>query len=87
MVPGGLNLLASLASFGFQWALARLLAPGDSADLFAVLALVAVPSQLMPVGTRINRGPIKNAPGSVLHPMLANEHENIIKADQQNIAV
>lgn len=57
MVLGGLNLLASLTSFGFQWAMARLLAPGDYADLFAVLAVFAVlsvPSQLLlPIGTRI----------------------------------
>ena len=57
MVLGGLNLLASLTSFGFQWAMARMLAPGDYADLFAVLALFAVlsvPSQLLlPIGTRI----------------------------------
>ncbi|MCY4112335.1 MAG: hypothetical protein OXG33_00125 [Chloroflexi bacterium] len=54
---GGLSFLASLTSFGFQWAMARLLAPGDYADLFAVLALFAVlsvPSQLLlPIGTRI----------------------------------
>jgi len=57
VVLGGLNLLASLTSFGFQWAMARMLAPGDYADLFAVLALFAVlsvPSQLLlPIGTRI----------------------------------
>ena len=57
MVLGGLSFLASLTSFGFQWAMARLLAPGDYADLFAVLALFAVlsvPSQLLlPIGTRI----------------------------------
>ncbi len=57
VVLGGLNFLASLTSFGFQWAMARLLAPGDYADLFAVLALFAVlsvPSQLLlPIGTRI----------------------------------
>ena len=57
MLLGGLNLLASLTSFGFQWAMARMLAPGDYADLFAVLALFAVlsvPSQLLlPIGTRI----------------------------------
>ena len=57
VVLGALNFLASLMSFGFQWAMARLLAPGDYADLFAVLALFAVlsvPSQLLlPIGTRI----------------------------------
>lgn len=57
VVLGGLNLLASLTSFGFQWAMARMLAPGDYADLFAVLALFAVlsvPTQLLlPIGTRI----------------------------------
>lgn len=56
MVLGGLSFLASLTSFGFQWAMARLLAPGEYADLFAVLALFAVlsvPSQLLlPIGTR-----------------------------------
>ena len=56
VVLGGLSFLASLTSFGFQWAMARLLAPGDYADLFAVLALFAVlsvPSQLLlPIGTR-----------------------------------
>ena len=57
VVLGSLNLLASLTSFGFQWAMARMLAPGDYADLFAVLALFAVlsvPSQLLlPIGTRV----------------------------------
>ncbi|MDE2991795.1 MAG: hypothetical protein OXU21_12160 [Chloroflexota bacterium] len=57
VVLGGLNLLASLTSFGFQWAMARMLSPGDYADLFAVLALFAVlsvPSQLLlPIGTRV----------------------------------
>lgn len=57
VVLGGLNFVASLTSFGFQWAMARLLAPGDYADLFAVLALFAVlsvPSQLLlPIGTRV----------------------------------
>lgn len=56
MVLGGLSFLASLTSFGFQWAMARLLEPGEYADLFAVLALFAVlsvPSQLLlPIGTR-----------------------------------
>ena len=57
MVLGALNLLASLTSFGFQWAMARMLAPAAYADLFAVLALfaiLAVPSQLLlPIGTRM----------------------------------
>ncbi len=57
VVLGALNFLASLTSFGFQWAMARMLAPGDYADLFAVLALFAVlsvPSQLLlPIGTRV----------------------------------
>jgi len=57
VVLGGLNFVASLTSFGFQWAMARMLAPGDYADLFAVLALFAVlsvPSQLLlPIGTRV----------------------------------
>ena len=57
VVLGALNFVASLTSFGFQWAMARMLAPGDYADLFAVLALFAVlsvPSQLLlPIGTRV----------------------------------
>ena len=57
MVLGALNFLASLTSFGFQWAMARMLAPAAYADLFAVLALfaiLAVPSQLLlPIGTRM----------------------------------
>ena len=57
VVLGALNLLASLTSFGFQWAMARMLAPAAYADLFAVLALFAilsVPSQLLlPIGTRM----------------------------------
>lgn len=57
VVLGALNLGASLSSFGFQWAMARMLAPAEYADLFAVLALFAVlsvPSQLLlPIGTRM----------------------------------
>ena len=57
VVLGALNLFASLTSFGFQWAMARMLEPADYADLFAVLAVFAVlsvPSQLLlPIGTRI----------------------------------
>jgi len=57
VVLGALNLGASLSSFGFQWAMARMLEPADYADLFAVLALFAVlsvPSQLLlPIGTRM----------------------------------
>lgn len=57
VVLGALNLGASLSSFAFQWAMARMLAPAEYADLFAVLALFAVlsvPSQLLlPIGTRM----------------------------------
>ncbi len=57
VVLGALTFLASLSSFGFQWAMARLLTPADYATLFALLALftvLSVPSQmLLPIGARM----------------------------------